>query len=524
MSAFSPRRLLQLSASGVKLLDNVIVDHWACLSYCWGSIPSEVKLTSQNLDIYRHGIPFDALPNLYQDTIKVCKWLDVHYLWIDALCIIQDRKDDWIEQAADMAQIYAHGVFTIAAEEASDPLSNMLSLVYESFPWSPVRGFDSTYVRQTESSLTDLTRKGEGVEVAQKPEQPRILNTRAWTYQEIELSPRVIRFRREEIIWECCKNKSRSSKLQETFEIATTYKTKRLCTIQDQPDWYTIVNSYSERELTVDSDKLPALAAVAEYFDARSRDAGQYLAGLWGRTIIDDLLWRLHHARSASRPVPASDLTSSTIPSWSWASVKTPVFYSAPDYRSLRLAEILDIDVRYHGSPYLGLTTKAAISLEARYIVFQFKSTDSFCMTPVAQAKWKIKDAPRIRHVLFTGSYDDLVDRFYYCIDTEEDERLIDSIVNGLESDVYFVLLRVTFEKVTGILLHQYLESPSYRRIGWCLMMMQSYEIARLWRKRYLQADHGHLKDSEFKEELEKGSELTHSSLGRLPLGKFTIE
>lgn len=43
-------------------------------------------------------------------------------------------------------------------------------------------------------------------------------------------------------------------------------------------DWYSFVKNYSVGQLTLPSDKLPAIAGVAEHF-ARG-DIGQYLAGL----------------------------------------------------------------------------------------------------------------------------------------------------------------------------------------------------------------------------------------------------
>lgn len=34
------------------------------------------------------------MPKAYQDTVRVARALGVKYIWIDALCIIQDDRED----------------------------------------------------------------------------------------------------------------------------------------------------------------------------------------------------------------------------------------------------------------------------------------------------------------------------------------------------------------------------------------------------------------------------------------------
>ncbi len=46
--------------------------------------------------------------------------LEIRYLWIDALCIVQDDEDDWVREAALMANVYGSAVLNIAAHTACD--------------------------------------------------------------------------------------------------------------------------------------------------------------------------------------------------------------------------------------------------------------------------------------------------------------------------------------------------------------------------------------------------------------------
>jgi hypothetical protein len=46
--------------------------------------------------------------------------LDICYLWVDSLCIIQDDKDDFYREPRLMASVYENSYLTIAATGARD--------------------------------------------------------------------------------------------------------------------------------------------------------------------------------------------------------------------------------------------------------------------------------------------------------------------------------------------------------------------------------------------------------------------
>ncbi|KAH6619006.1 hypothetical protein C7974DRAFT_317958, partial [Boeremia exigua] len=49
-----------------------------------------------------------TLPLTFQEAVVFTQWLGVRYLWIDALCIIQEDEVDWSREAI---AIYSH-IFT----------------------------------------------------------------------------------------------------------------------------------------------------------------------------------------------------------------------------------------------------------------------------------------------------------------------------------------------------------------------------------------------------------------------------
>ncbi|WAO94579.1 HET domain-containing protein [Fusarium falciforme] len=94
---------------------------YACLSYCWGK--SEFTVTTRgNLKGHLElGIELKGLPQTFQDAVEVARELKLRYLWIDALCIIQDEDDheDWKRECGNMASIYRNSYLTIAAAWAT---------------------------------------------------------------------------------------------------------------------------------------------------------------------------------------------------------------------------------------------------------------------------------------------------------------------------------------------------------------------------------------------------------------------
>jgi len=91
---------------------------YIALSYCWGG-PQQLALTTQTMTQMLKEINLTALPQTLQDAVYITRKLGVRYLWVYALCIIQDSKEDMGHELKTMAQIYHNSSITISAASAS---------------------------------------------------------------------------------------------------------------------------------------------------------------------------------------------------------------------------------------------------------------------------------------------------------------------------------------------------------------------------------------------------------------------
>ncbi|KAK4445469.1 heterokaryon incompatibility protein-domain-containing protein, partial [Podospora aff. communis PSN243] len=102
--------------------DTIRIEHmdgelttYAALSYCWGDSASmEVaKTTQSNLAARLQGFQLDQLPATLRDAIALTQKQGIRYIWIDALCIVQDCHDEWEAEAGKMMAYYGKAYVTI---------------------------------------------------------------------------------------------------------------------------------------------------------------------------------------------------------------------------------------------------------------------------------------------------------------------------------------------------------------------------------------------------------------------------
>ncbi|KAF8954614.1 heterokaryon incompatibility protein-domain-containing protein [Flammula alnicola] len=94
-----------------------IKGYYCTLSYVWGGEQHQ-KTTIANIDTYvREGINV-PLPQTITDAIFATHKLGVRYLWVDALCIIQDSFEDKVKELANMGHVYRDSYLTISVLSA----------------------------------------------------------------------------------------------------------------------------------------------------------------------------------------------------------------------------------------------------------------------------------------------------------------------------------------------------------------------------------------------------------------------
>lgn len=170
---------------------------WVALSYCWGPAATKFTLRSDTFQDFRVGIALDKWPATLRDAIQVTQDLNLQYLWIDALCILQDSTPDWRAEAARMQDVYSGAAITILACESPSTTAGIYS------PRPPIalepcqislRNGEDIWLRPSFRNAVDMS--------STNPLQKRI-----WTLQEGLLAPRSLSFRKDQMVWECSRGR-----------------------------------------------------------------------------------------------------------------------------------------------------------------------------------------------------------------------------------------------------------------------------------------------------------------------------
>jgi hypothetical protein len=187
-----PRRVINVSSSTPRLCLSGPRQRaeYVILSYCWGG-PQEFTTTG-TLKARSEGIPLPSLPQGMRDAIYVTRLFGFQYLWVDALCILQDRATDKDSEMANMGAIYKNSSLTIAAANSPSVKGGFLE--------------DITMASACQLSLY-LPNGNAGTVTFSCPDMdakdPYPLDTRAWTLQEALLSRRTLYFGCDDVIWKC---------------------------------------------------------------------------------------------------------------------------------------------------------------------------------------------------------------------------------------------------------------------------------------------------------------------------------
>jgi hypothetical protein len=123
-SAILPTRLIDLRTDenkSIRLLHTSDTQlqpptRYAALSCCWGTkeqAARQLTTTSTSLRQRLDNIMFDDMTAVMQDVAKTARALSTRYIWIDALCIIQDDSEDWTRESERIGLVYTHAFVTI---------------------------------------------------------------------------------------------------------------------------------------------------------------------------------------------------------------------------------------------------------------------------------------------------------------------------------------------------------------------------------------------------------------------------
>ncbi|KAK8873513.1 heterokaryon incompatibility protein-domain-containing protein [Apiospora arundinis] len=296
---------------------------YIALSYRWGSaVHLQNKLSI--LDPLQHpgALGQTEFGDLIAPTVKhamgLTRIMGERYLWVDALCIVQDDNEETRSQLQLMGAIYASAKLTIVAldGDASDGIPGLEGI-------SPPRKL--AHVRFPPGESNQLL-------VRQNPVLSSYLGkcspyfTRAWTFQEYCLSKRRLIIGNKQFHWMCsctaCHEDIHGADVEsqdlESFQFPQI--------LSGEPDFADLnmpLAEYNNRNLTFPED---ALAGISGFLAIMSRSfEGGFIYGLAEMCFDSALMWttgfgppHMGMQRRIDSGKNHSILEGSKLPSWSW--------------------------------------------------------------------------------------------------------------------------------------------------------------------------------------------------------------
>ncbi|KAM0140413.1 hypothetical protein ACHAP3_002717 [Botrytis cinerea] len=297
---------------------------YSCLSYCWGSnLP--LTTTSSTLSKYKSGLPEHEMPQLFQDAIAVSRRLGIRYLWVDALCILQDVREDWERESLMMSDIFYHSFITIGAATARS-CHDSISSPREDL--SCTLSFQSSLLKEVVGSYSINLSKMSHKSPSETDLSNSIWTSRGWVWQEQVMAQRLLIFGKNMVHLKCHGYiYSEDGTVGDVFG-SHILRASRFQSTRVSPEyWEFWMNDFSGRQFTFPSDKLASVSGLSLEFErvlATGDHLPEYLAGHWQNGYFtDSLQWSIRSENKFSFHDMIKDLhdpENYCAPSWSWAS------------------------------------------------------------------------------------------------------------------------------------------------------------------------------------------------------------
>ncbi|GAP84985.2 putative leucyl-tRNA synthetase protein [Rosellinia necatrix] len=368
-----PTRVIDVSGEKIRLIDTQAAGlkhgKYITLSYCWGG-PQLFTTTKATLEQRLQELPLADFPQTIKDAIAVTRALKVKYIWVDAICIIQDDLEDKAVEISRMTDIYNLSYATISASTASTCYDGFLQ----------TRKLERTPIRLR----AEFSRNKKGtVLLVTDPASDEPIHKRGWTMQEHLLAPRLLMFGSLCMEFRCLTGNERDGGTIPPFNVQQSgmpvmegrvasvlytakyggvpdtrhrntlkrntflYRTGLMSLVlkitgeENQlqgiiiEQWASIVEAYTARALGVCDDRLNAISGIAKKI--HRAELGKYLGGLFSYELLPQLMWSRAEAQ-APLPRPSSDYRA---PSWSWASIDGQVVFRNRMWSSVKVTASL---------------------------------------------------------------------------------------------------------------------------------------------------------------------------------------
>ncbi|KAH8768996.1 heterokaryon incompatibility protein-domain-containing protein, partial [Diaporthe sp. PMI_573] len=316
-SGFLPKRLIDVGGGRLRLIERNSIraaslanPQYCALSYCWG--PPEhgkfqIKTNKDNIGDHPVGLNFEQLPQVVKDAVTTARSLSIPYLWVDALCILQDDKSDWEGQCIQMNDIYGKARVTLipassrtCIEGFLNPEGEGLRFPYRSVSRPHIHGSFMMYFTHAFGEVKLAYRASEST----KHKHPDLFidlhndlhfsqwARRGWTFQEHAMA-------KVHIVFGTTGGDKYVSKDGKAGPVAQTSATSVQTNDELHRAWEKVAmfrySAIKTSSFTKKEDLLPALSGLARQFGNKLQLSNElpvkYIAGHWVDRLDFTLLW-----------------------------------------------------------------------------------------------------------------------------------------------------------------------------------------------------------------------------------------
>jgi hypothetical protein len=336
---------------------------YVALSYVWGTEEMRRKTGMAPVLLLRRMIEYTAgeeatdlptkIPRTIDDGITLTRWLGYRFLWVDALCIIQDDSYEEKElHLTSMKAIYSCASLTIVAAAGSHADHGIpgISVPRKTVQYS--ERVDGLRLATMFPSFSQLENSSS-----------LLWNTRGWTFQEKLLSRRILLFTDFQVYFKCSESIWTEEVMMETERLSKSVEARAgkyrwnpnrerhvadwqaeglrrynpQLNIEDEwnyfgslLDYTSAIQEYTKRTLTDPNDMMFAISGVLESMEGA---LGEFTLGLPQTHFLESLLW--YPDLGSIQSYSSTD----RLPSWTWASstfARKGVCFHLMDVRQIR--------------------------------------------------------------------------------------------------------------------------------------------------------------------------------------------
>ena len=316
-ASFSNQNTYLISVSRQCLVRANGGEKYVALSYVWGASFTQFRTTKANLTFLQSDGSLcekgtrDHLPGTIQRAMHLTSLLDVDFLWVDCLCIVQDDPIHAASQINSMASIYSNSYLTLCAADGIDAESGLLGIPQCSAPRN---------VHQDVLVFADGPTSSKWV--IGMPRKVSVYDERGWTFQEQLLSRRILSFTGNGLEWRCAEAFAKEQNLEVTRFANTIVDSNIVRADTLWPclkKWDRLLSLYLKRRLTYEEDILRAFSGILESLS--SSMLGGFFFGLPQQFFDAALLWIPEKNLTRCEDM-RSGIVKTPLPSWSWAGWK----------------------------------------------------------------------------------------------------------------------------------------------------------------------------------------------------------